>query len=45
VDASEYDGLVLPGGVANPDFLRIDERAVSFARPFFEQGKPVASGS
>ena len=41
-DASEYDGLVLPGGVANPDFLRMDEDAVAFARGFFEQGKPVA---
>src|SRR3954468_14913288 len=40
-DASEYDGLVLPGGVANPDFLRQDEDAVSFVRSFFEQEKPV----
>ena len=40
-DASDYDGLVLPGGVANPDFLRMDEQAVAFARSFFEQGKPV----
>ena len=40
-DASDYDGLVLPGGVANPDFLRMDDRAVAFARAFFEQGKPV----
>jgi protease I len=40
-DASEYDGLVLPGGVANPDILRTIERAVSFVRDFFEQGKPV----
>ena len=40
-DASDYDALVLPGGVANPDFLRMDERAVAFARAFFEQGKPV----
>src|SRR3954462_11249613 len=31
-DASDYDGLVLPGGVANPDFLRTDENAVSFVR-------------
>ena len=31
-DASDYDGLVLPGGVANPDFLRADEQAVAFAR-------------
>jgi protease I len=40
-DASEYDGLVLPGGVANPDFLRTDEDAVAFVRGFFEQAKPV----
>jgi protease I len=41
-DPGEYDGLVLPGGVANPDFLRMDEHAVAFIRGFFEQGKPVA---
>jgi protease I len=41
VDGSEYDALVLPGGVANPDFLRMNEQAVSFARSFFEAGKPV----
>jgi protease I len=40
-DASEYDGLVLPGGVANPDLLRTVEDAVAFVRAFFEQGKPV----
>jgi protease I len=40
-DPSAYAGLVLPGGVANPDFLRMDERAVRFARSFFEAGKPV----
>jgi protease I len=40
-DASDFDGLVLPGGVANPDFLRGDEDAVSFVRGFFEQHKPV----
>src|SRR6201991_1398322 len=40
-DASDYDGLVLPGGVANPDFLRTDDDAVSFVRAFFEQAKPV----
>ena len=38
----DYDGLVLPGGVANPDFLRADEDAVRFVRSFFEAGKPVA---
>jgi protease I len=44
-DAGEgdYDGLVLPGGVANPDFLRADEDAVRFVRAFFEAGKPVAA--
>jgi protease I len=40
-DTSEYDGLVLPGGLNNPDKLRMNERAVAFARAFFEQGKPV----
>ena len=39
----DYDGLVLPGGVANPDFLRNDKKAVQFVRSFFEAGKPVAS--
>jgi protease I len=41
--ATDYDALVLPGGVANPDFLRADEDAVRFAREFFEQAKPVAA--
>ena len=40
-DAGEYDGLVLPGGVANPDQLRTKEEAVEFVRAFFEAGKPV----
>ena len=40
-DESDYEALVLPGGVANPDILRMDERAVRFARSFFEAGKPV----
>jgi protease I len=40
-DAGEYDGLVLPGGVANPDVLRTKEEAVEFVRAFFEAGKPV----
>jgi protease I len=43
VDASDYDGLVLPGGVANPDILRTVKAAVDFTRAFFEQGKPVAA--
>ncbi len=37
----DYDGVVLPGGVANPDELRTDERAVSFLREIFSEGKPV----
>jgi protease I len=37
-----YDGLVLPGGVANPDYLRMQPAAVAFARGFFDAGKPVA---
>ncbi|MEV0225565.1 type 1 glutamine amidotransferase domain-containing protein [Streptomyces sp. NPDC050704] len=41
--ADSFDGLVLPGGVANPDALRMDERAVSFIRDFFELGRPVAA--
>jgi protease I len=40
-DPSDYDALVLPGGVANPDNLRTHEDAVAFARGFFEQAKPV----
>jgi protease I len=42
-DPSDYDGLVLPGGVANPDNLRTHENAVQFVRSFFEAGKPVAA--
>lgn len=42
-DPGAYDGLVLPGGVANPDFLRLDKSAVQFVRSFFESGKPVAA--
>src|SRR6201996_2601803 len=41
--ADEFDGLVLPGGVANPDNLRTHPEAVSFVRDFFEAGKPVAA--
>ncbi|MFO7279092.1 MAG: type 1 glutamine amidotransferase domain-containing protein [Thermoanaerobacterales bacterium] len=40
---TEFDALVLPGGVANPDALRTDERAVRFVREFVEAGKPVAA--
>ena len=42
-DASNYDGLVLPGGVANPDTLRMNRPAVAFVREFFAQSKPVAA--
>jgi protease I len=41
--AGDYDALVLPGGVGNPDNLRQDENAVQFVRDFFEQGKPVGA--
>lgn len=40
-DAGEYDGLVLPGGVANPDQLRSKPEALEFVREFFKAGKPV----
>jgi len=40
-DAAEFDALVLPGGVANPDQLRMRPEAVQFVRDFFETGKPV----
>jgi protease I len=43
VDASDYDALLIPGGVGNPDQLRGDENVVSFVRDFFEAGKPVAA--
>jgi protease I len=43
VSADTYDGLILPGGVANPDKLRTDPHAVSFVRSFVEAGKPIAS--
>ena len=42
-DVASYDALVLPGGVANPDFLRMDPDAVRFVRDFFTAGKPVAA--
>ena len=40
--ADEYDALLLPGGVMNPDQLRMDSRAVQFVKRFFEDGKPIA---
>jgi protease I len=42
-DPASYDGLVLPGGVANPDALRTDEDAVAFVRDFVESDGPVAA--
>jgi protease I len=41
--ASDYDGLVLPGGQINPDKLRIEPKAVSFVSDFFNSGKPVGA--
>ncbi|WP_116026924.1 type 1 glutamine amidotransferase domain-containing protein [Thermomonospora umbrina] len=41
-DPADFDALVLPGGVANPDFLRMEPKAVEFAKAFFTAGKPVA---
>jgi protease I len=43
VSADDFDGLSLPGGVANPDFLRTQEKAVAFVREFFDAGKPVTA--
>jgi protease I len=43
VSADDFDGLALPGGVANPDFLRMNAKAVAFVRGFFNAGKPVAA--
>ena len=41
-NADDYDALVLPGGVANGDFVRGDDNAVRFTKRFFEAGKPVS---
>lgn len=41
--ADDYDGLMLPGGVFNPDQLRMDEDALAFIKAFFDAGKPVAA--
>lgn len=43
VRIAEYDGLILPGGVANPDTLRTNAQAVAIVRAFVESGKPVAA--
>ena len=42
-DPADYDALMLPGGVANPDNLRMQPEAVAFVRAFFDAGKPVAA--
>lgn len=42
-DVGSYDALVLPGGVANPDALRVDDDAVAFVKGFFDAEKPVAA--
>jgi protease I len=42
-NANDYNALLLPGGVINPDKLRTDESALEFVRAFFKVGKPVAS--
>jgi len=43
VHYKDFDGLILPGGVANPDRLRMDDRAVWFVKGFFDSDKPVAA--
>ena len=43
VSASDFNGLVIPGGLFNPDALRANEKATKFVRDFFEQHKPVAA--
>ncbi len=42
-NADDYDALLLPGGVMNPDNLRADQNAVNFVKKFFEKGKPIAA--
>jgi protease I len=41
--AEDYDSIVLPGGVANPDALRLEPKAIEFIRAFAEAGKPIAA--
>ncbi len=43
VSAADYDGLLLPGGVANPDTLRVDKAAVALVKAFYDAGKPIAA--
>ena len=42
-NAEAYDGLVLPGGVINPDALRLDDTAIAFVRAFLDASKPIAA--
>ena len=42
-NVADYDGLVIPGGVINPDLMRANEDCIQFARSFFDAGKPVAA--
>jgi protease I len=42
-DAADYDALVIPGGLFNPDQLRVDDQVLGFVRAFFDAGKPVAA--
>jgi deglycase len=42
-DAAQYDAIVLPGGVINPDQLRLEPKAIEFVRSFAEAGKPIAA--
>jgi protease I len=43
VSPDDYDALVIPGGVGNPDTMRLDESAVQFVRDFFHSGKPMGA--
>lgn len=43
IDSDDYDALILPGGVANPDTLRMDDTTVELVRQFFDDDKPVAA--
>ncbi len=43
VSVDDYDGLILPGGVANPDNLRVDDDVIRFLQDFFAAGKPVGA--
>jgi protease I len=43
VDAADYEALLIPGGVANPDRLRTEPQVVDFVRRFYDDGKPIAS--